>query len=547
MISTFAGAIEYLKKNKIYLFISFYFIFLLIPAYRLPLFETTDARYAEISREMLAGGNFIEPYLNGIKHFHKPPLAYWINAFGLYLFGVNGFGARFFGAVAAVIILLSTRRTAYILSNDVKIADTALYILASSFLFIIVSHVVSTDIYLVMFTILTLHILFEQMYEKATIFNAFLVGLLTGLGFLTKGPIIFLFTLLPFSVSKIFDPGHRKVFNPVDIVVIAAVFLAVASPWYLYVTRINDSLLHYFFNHQVVDRVATNKFSRSKPFYFFFVIFFGTFLPWSFFMIRNRKFIDRIKPGRTMYLYILLPFIVFQLSTSKLGTYILPFYPITSIIAAVDIESPTLKRIAGISLILMGITVGTLPFIVDYARPYLYLLLPFGLLYVVFSIFIYRKLFSGPDFIHAFTGLIIIWAMFLYAFIPLAGPYIKGYRVIAQDIKKYDPANKYDLLIYRSFIPSLSFYLNDIKTTAFGKERETRFQYPDEYKPYLIDDIAGFKKYLLSKKEFLVFVRKKHKKNFLDLSGCECRDISFRGKDHYIMHCIVPDISKASL
>src|SRR5439155_290350 len=58
------------------------------------LFEPTGTRYAEIAREMRASGDFLVPRLDGIPHFHKPPLAYWLTAAGFAACGVNEWGAR---------------------------------------------------------------------------------------------------------------------------------------------------------------------------------------------------------------------------------------------------------------------------------------------------------------------------------------------------------------------------------------------------------------------------------------------------------------------
>jgi len=44
------------------------------------LLEPTETRYAEIAREMKASGDYLVPRLNGVPHFHKPPLAYWATA-----------------------------------------------------------------------------------------------------------------------------------------------------------------------------------------------------------------------------------------------------------------------------------------------------------------------------------------------------------------------------------------------------------------------------------------------------------------------------------
>ena len=72
------------------------------------LFEPTETRYAEIAREMRASGDFLVPRLNGIPHFHKPPLAYWLTAAGFAACGVNEWGARLPVALASLLTLAFT-------------------------------------------------------------------------------------------------------------------------------------------------------------------------------------------------------------------------------------------------------------------------------------------------------------------------------------------------------------------------------------------------------------------------------------------------------
>ena len=77
--------------------------------------ESSEARYAEISREMLNSGDLLHPRLLGIFHFHTPPLTYIITALGLKLFGINPFGARFFLMIAFLIQIYMVYRIAKII------------------------------------------------------------------------------------------------------------------------------------------------------------------------------------------------------------------------------------------------------------------------------------------------------------------------------------------------------------------------------------------------------------------------------------------------
>ena len=52
-----------------------------------PLFNPDEGRYAEIPREMLSGGDWVIPHLNGLAYLEKPPLQYWATALSLRVFG----------------------------------------------------------------------------------------------------------------------------------------------------------------------------------------------------------------------------------------------------------------------------------------------------------------------------------------------------------------------------------------------------------------------------------------------------------------------------
>uniref|UniRef100_UPI00235297DB ArnT family glycosyltransferase n=1 Tax=Flexistipes sinusarabici TaxID=2352 RepID=UPI00235297DB len=128
-----------ISNRTIALLLLLYFIILLIPAYNLPLFETTEARYAEVAREMMVTGNYLEPQFEGVRHFHKPPFAYWMMAAGMKIFGMNGFGVRFFGVVAAVFSVFFLYKTAGLFFKEREDCLLSALVLASSLLFLAIA------------------------------------------------------------------------------------------------------------------------------------------------------------------------------------------------------------------------------------------------------------------------------------------------------------------------------------------------------------------------------------------------------------------------
>src|SRR3954447_15559875 len=71
-----------------------------------PLANPDEGRYSEISREMVASGDWVTPRLNGIKYFEKPPLQYWGSAVSLAAFGNEEFAARLYVALCGLATLL---------------------------------------------------------------------------------------------------------------------------------------------------------------------------------------------------------------------------------------------------------------------------------------------------------------------------------------------------------------------------------------------------------------------------------------------------------
>ncbi|MBU0986284.1 MAG: phospholipid carrier-dependent glycosyltransferase [Proteobacteria bacterium] len=87
------------RKFKL-LILGFFLLFYILPLGFRPIFIPDESRYAEISREMIASGDWIVPHLNGLRYFEKPVMGYWLNAISIKMFGENAFAVRFPSAMA---------------------------------------------------------------------------------------------------------------------------------------------------------------------------------------------------------------------------------------------------------------------------------------------------------------------------------------------------------------------------------------------------------------------------------------------------------------
>ncbi|MCB0767013.1 MAG: glycosyltransferase family 39 protein [Flavobacteriales bacterium] len=70
------------------------------------LFDWDEINFAEIAREMLVTGNWMQPRIDYLPFHEKPPLFIWMQALSMSLFGMGEFAARLPNAICGIITLL---------------------------------------------------------------------------------------------------------------------------------------------------------------------------------------------------------------------------------------------------------------------------------------------------------------------------------------------------------------------------------------------------------------------------------------------------------
>lgn len=523
-------------KNIFFIYLLFYFILACYTSYYVPIFESTEARYAEIAREMVVSGNYIEPTFNGIKHFHKPPLAYWLIALGLNIFGINNIGARFFGILASIITVLFTYKLAKIIIKDEEDALFSSYILSSSLLFLAVSRIVSTDIYLTMFTVITQYYYFKQIYTEKSVKNGIMIGLFLGLGFMTKGPIIFLFTIIPFIISKIFLKEFRKVFTLKEIIISTLIFLPIALSWYIIVIIKNPGLLEYFLKVQTVDRISTNRFNREQPFYFFLKTLLIATLPYSILIIiKLKNLINNYKIYMISLIYIIAPFIIFSIAKSKLHTYLAPLLPILMLFTYQFYKNNFTKMFnSSLFYIFFIIPIAINFYLYYFAKFHLNIFMIFITILSLITLYITKKYINDIKFIlYASVFLVLIFNLGYYLTDVFQGK-LMGFENLVKFINKIDSEKKMEVLCFKRDLPSISFYRNKIAVMAMATKRETQFQKDYEYKKFYIENEDELIEFFNNHKKFFLFTRGKLEE--IKKYNIKC-EIKYTQRDYILALC----------
>lgn len=200
-------------------------------SYWLPLFDLDEGAFSEATREMLATNNWVATYLNGEPRYDKPILVYWFQAVAVQLFGPIPFSFRLPSMLAAMAWLYVTYRFVQRVMNP-GTALLAVWLLATSWLCTLIFKAAISDALLHLWLVLTFFSIYFYFNDSDPKRLPWL-GLVMGLGFLTKGPVA---VVLPVITSFIAAglAGRLLLFWQAVLHPKAwGVFLLVILPWHI--------------------------------------------------------------------------------------------------------------------------------------------------------------------------------------------------------------------------------------------------------------------------------------------------------------------------
>jgi 4-amino-4-deoxy-L-arabinose transferase-like glycosyltransferase len=252
-----------------------------------PLFNPDEGRYAEIPREMLSGGDWVIPHLDGLDYIEKPPLQYWATATMYRLFGLSEFAARLYTALTA----LGTVALVGLLGTRLGGRDTgwrAAAVASGMVMMVTLSQLVTLDMSLTFYMTasMTGFVLAQQASDGARQASdswpkwMLMAWIAAALGVLTKGLVA---AAIPAAVLVIYSLCSRD-FTPwrkLNLALGLPVFLGLTVPWHWLAAVRRPDFLQFFFVHEHFARYLTPIADREESWWFFGMVFLIGTVPWT--------------------------------------------------------------------------------------------------------------------------------------------------------------------------------------------------------------------------------------------------------------------------
>ena len=322
--------------------------------------DRDEPRYAETTRAMLKGGDFVVPTHNGEWRLSKPVGIYWLQAASISLLGDNEFAARFPSALLLAFAALLLFHTAWRFTRRLRAAVLTVFAFAGCLMTQYQAHAATIDASLLLVIALTMLIWFEALQRanragsaaerrrNAWRWVAFYV--LGALGVLLKMPVIvavWFVVALAYVVWNFAEVRDHVRLRPVGAwmphLVGISLGLAVSLPWLIAVNAHTDgAFLARFIGHDVLTRAAEPLEGHSGPLVYYLPVLLIFFFPWSLLLLVHLRNLPETLSRPTLRFLVcwaVAPVVLFSFMATKLPHYVFPSFPAFALLTGLALDA----------------------------------------------------------------------------------------------------------------------------------------------------------------------------------------------------------------
>jgi 4-amino-4-deoxy-L-arabinose transferase-like glycosyltransferase len=307
-----------------------------------PIQNPNEGLYARIPQEMLAGGNWIVPTLNGLPYLEKPPLMYWLTAAAYAVFGVHEWSARcapVLGMGLAIGAIWRYARAAFS-------RDTALYagwIFATLPIAIVLGRTLLFDALFTGLLAWALVLLHEHSREPQSRRVVQWSYAFLALAVVTKGLgalVIYAGIALTYALSCGPRRARRQLRSLVEPSALAT-FLIIAVPWHVAAALQEPGFAWFYFINEHVLRLIGTRVPHdyhTGPWWYYLPRMAAYTLPWILLALarplRDAEH-ERERDARMfLWWWLLVPLVVFSLAGEKGEYYTMIAMPALALLLA---------------------------------------------------------------------------------------------------------------------------------------------------------------------------------------------------------------------
>lgn len=338
------------------------------------LMDPDEAHYAQLTRELVAAGNWLVPLLDGQPYIDKPVLFHWLQGASMALLGTSEFAARLPSAIAALALIGITRWVGTAVF-DPAVGRWGAIMFATIPATFALAGIGLLDMVFTAFLFGSVGCLFVAGRDRRLSVEVAGYALLA-LAVMTKGPVALVLVAL-FCAGAWLSGGELRAWTRQFHWKLGLPLAAVAaSPWFLWMYfRFGQAFVDgYFITGNLHYVTQPGSFSKRAISHTFFArAFAGGFFPWSAVVVGRAidLVIRRRAPVQTeeklLWLWSLIVIGLFSAARFKLDHYIFPAAPAMCLIAAkawqdAALAEPRLARGTHLSVLVLGgglIVVGT--------------------------------------------------------------------------------------------------------------------------------------------------------------------------------------------